>query len=308
MRFAVGDPELDSAFLRDEVDVRVHASITSRDAVAVRDDAVSVRRASRRQRGLGLSLLGRKDGRSVRWVEAFQDDRVRRAISLGLDRPVLLELDDAAMSGPVGPAHAGDALPSAELQAHPLLQRDLEEARTLLAAAGAEGLEFRLQHLDSSGILPLARLVVEQLGEAGFAPRATAMADAEWETSFQRGDFEACIFELEALQTPDLGLRLHTSGGLNGLFSLWGYSNPVYDSAVRDALSELDPVQRAELSHEAQRLLLEDVPAMFPLASPREYATLSPRVRGWEFGAYEFNAAYLSATWTVNDEPVAPPL
>src|SRR5690606_13136298 len=103
------------------------------------------------------------------WVEAFQDQRVRRAISLGLDRRALLELDGSAPTGPVGPAHAGDALPVAELQAHELLQHNPEEARALLDAAGAVDLEFRVQHMDTAGILPVARLVVEQLREAGFA-------------------------------------------------------------------------------------------------------------------------------------------
>ncbi len=301
VRFGVGDPELDAAFVRGELEVREHPNADSRNAVTGRDDAVRITRPSHRQRGLGLSLLGRKDGQTVRWVEAFQDDRVRRAVSLGLDRDALLELDGSQISGPVGPAHAGDALPAQELETHQLLQHDPSEARALLTAAGAEELSFRVQHLDTSGMLPVARLAVQQLREAGFAPRSMAMGQSEWESAFLRGDFEACVFELESLETPDLGLRLHTSEGLNGLFSLWGYSNPVYDSAVRDALSEIDPAMRAERSHAAQRLLLDGVSAMFPIASPREHATVAPGVRGYAFDAYGFNAGYLAAGWTLEE-------
>jgi ABC-type transport system substrate-binding protein len=296
--YAQQDRELDTFFVRGDTDVRAHPDADSRTAATARRDVMRVTRPSRGMRGLGLSLLGQKDSRPVRYVEAFQDERVRRAVSRALDREALNELDGAMLSGPVGPAHAGDALPVSELAAHELLTHDPADARALLQAAEAEHLAFRIQHQDSSGMLVLGRLIVEQLHEAGFDPALNAMPQAEWESAFLHGDFEATIFELKPLETPDLGLRLHTSGGLSGRYSLWGYSDPVYDAAVREVLSELDPEARARRSRHAQRLLLEQVPAMFPIGAPRDHASIAATLHGYEFGAYGFNSGYLAATWT----------
>lgn len=304
MVYAQQDRELDSVFVRGDTDVRIHPDADSRTASTARRDVVRVTRPSRRMRGLGLSLLGQKDNRPVRYVEAFQDERVRRAVSRALDREALNELDGALLSGPVGPAHAGDALPAVELGAHELLTHDPADARALLRAADAEDLAFRIQHQDSSGMLVLGRVIVEQLREAGFDPALNAMPQAGWESAFLQGDFEATIFELKPLETPDLGLRLHTSGGLSGRYSLWGYSNPVFDAAVRDVLSELDPEARARRSRQAQRLLLEQVPAMFPIGAPRDHASIAATLHGYEFGAYGFNSGYLAAAWTRT--PTAP--
>ena len=70
---------------------------------------------------------------------------------------------------------------------------------------------------------------------------------------------------------------------------------------MRNALSALDPADRAERSREAQRLLLDDVPAMFPIWSRLERASIAKRVQGFEFAAYGFNVRWLAAGWRVED-------
>ena len=111
------------------------------------------------------------------------------------------------------------------------------------------------------------------------------------------GDFEATVFQIGGLSTPDIGLRLHSSGGLNGQFSPWGYSNPVFDAALKTALSELRSDRRAELMREAQRVLLGEVPAMLPLVTPYDVASLAQKVVGYAFNAFEFNSAWLAGQW-----------
>ncbi len=301
---AEDEGDLAETFARGGLDFHAHAAAAAAEderETQARADAVELQRPAFAMMGLGLSLLAEKGGRAVRSVPAFQDPRVRRAVSVALDRRAIGERFEALLSGPVGPAHRADALPDDELAAHPLNQRDPAGARALLAAAGAPDLAFTLRA--SAQPLPraLGRLVEEQLLAGGFAPRLQLLEARDWERSLHAGDFEAAVFELEELRTPDLGLRLHTSAGVDGTFSLWGYSNPVYDAAVREVLSELDPVLRAARSREAQRLLLEDVPAMFPLGAPLRRASIAARVRGYEYGAYAFNDGWLSARWSVSD-------
>ncbi len=265
-------------------------------------------RPATRMRGLGLSLLPQRGGTQVRHVEAFQDQRVRQAIALALDRPALLAVDPSMTSGPVGPAHASDALPQAELAANAVYQRDVARAHSLLQAAGQEKLSFRIQLPDLDPLRGYGQLVAEQLAEAGFDPHPLVQDTKGWEATFNAGDFEAAVFEMSGLTTPDLGLRLHTASGVDGRYSLWGYSNPVYDAAVRTALSQLNPADRARESRKAQRLLLDDVPAMFPIAAPVEEARVTSRVTGYEYGAYDFNMAWLASSWTTTASlPTATP-
>ena len=288
---------LDGAFLASQLDVRQHPSAVSLERAEERAGTQRLSRAARTLRGLGLSLLASKGGLPTMHVEAFQDERVRRAISLSLDRSALAAVDGGGVASPVGGAHLADSLPAVELAAHPLYQHDPLVSAQLLDAAGFASLEFRILASESVGSRAYAELVESQLREAGFEAQLRLEAHDAWEDAFFAGDFEATLFELGGLDTPDVGLRLHTTGGLDGRFSLWGYSNPVFDAAVTSALSELLPERRAAALREAQRVLLEEAPGMFPLVTPLEFASLGPRVGGYAFDAFDFNAGWLAAEW-----------
>ena len=288
--------ELDAMFARGDLDARVYP-VGLAVAPAVPPGGTLLRRPARRLRGFGLSLLPAKGGVTVRAVGAFQDQRVRRAVALALDRGALRALDGAYTAGPVGPAHAGDAVPAAELEAHSLYRRDPATARALLAAAGHTGLAFRVTFPDQPLMLSFVQIVSDNLQGAGFAPQLQNLPVTDWQKTFLAGDFDSVLFDLGNLDTPDLELRLHTTGGLGGKFSTWGYSNPVYDAAVRKTLAALDPGERGQLSRQAQRLLFEDVPAMFPIGASPEYALVAPGVTAFEFDAYDYNTGFLAANW-----------
>jgi len=298
---AAQEADLDALFVHGALDVRIHHDEPSRRLAEGIEGRVEVSRPRQRMRGLALSLLAPRDQASARAVEALRDARVRRAIAIAVNRGALLGLDPGVLAGPVGPAFAGDALPPVELEAHPLYQHQPAEAAKLLAAAGSEDLDLRLSHSDSPLMLSLSQRVADQLLQAGIRARLVGRPQMEFEGAFLAGDFEATFFDLDRLSSPDIGLRLHTSGGLEGNRSPWGYSNPVYDAKVRDALSQIDPAARARISREAQRLLLDDVPAMLPLVAPLEYASVRRHVVGYEFNAYEFNEAMLARFWQSAD-------
>ncbi|MCK9485867.1 MAG: ABC transporter substrate-binding protein [Dehalococcoidia bacterium] len=289
--------DLDVGFADGVVHVYHHLGEAGRQAARAVPGRVEATRAHQRMRGLALSQLPPRDQASEEAVRAFRDARVRRALSLALDREALTVLDGGLLCGPVGPAFGGDALPRVELQSHPLYQHNQQGARELLRAAGYEDLPIRIAHADTPMLLSMAQTVVDQLGAAGFQPRLVTRPQPEFQAAFLAGDFEAAFFELDRLNTPDIGLRLHTSGGLDGTRSPWGYSDPIYDAAVRDALSQVDPVLRTRRAREAQRLLLDSIPAMFPLTAPSEYASLAEGVRGYEFDAFDFNAGILASQW-----------
>ena len=296
VRVAGTQGELDAAFTHGDLDVRHHADAASRQVARLIEDRVEVERTRHRMRGLAVSLLAPRDPASVPTIEAFRDTRVRQALSIALDRRMLASLDGSRLTGPVGPAFGGDALPEVELESHLLYQHDPEGAKAMLAVVDREALPVRIDHSDAQAMTAMAHLVAAQLNAAGFVARLVPRALPDFQMAFLSGDFEVALFELDRLSSPDIGLRLHTTTGLEGR-SPWGYSNPVYDAAVRETLSEIDPVLRTRRSREAQRMLLDAVPAMFPLNAPVEYASLLPGVRGYEFDGYDFNAAVLASQW-----------
>jgi len=296
LRFA-DEGDLDGAFLGSELDVRHHPNAESVSRALERPGTQQLSRPARSLRGIGLSLLPNKGGVPTVHVEAFQDERVRRAVSIGLDRAALAAVDNSIVASPVGAAHRADSLPPAELTAHPLYQFNRTEAAKLLQAAGADPIEFRILTAESSGPRSYTALVERQLRDVGFDAQLRVEDHTTWEASFLAGDFEATLFELSGLNTPDVGLTLHRTGGLDGRFSLWGYSNPIFDSAVNAALSQLLPEERATAIRQAQRVLLEEAPGMIPLVTPVEVASVGPRVDGYEFDAFDFNAGWLGAEW-----------
>lgn len=254
-------------------------------------------RSSRGVRGLGFSLIPQRGGTQVRHVPEMQDRRVRLAAAHALDREALLALDGSTTAGPVGPAHPLDALPAEELRAHPVYTYDPQAARQLLEAAGALDLPLRVEAPNVPVLRDLGRMVTEQLQAAGFFPQLRLLAPADFGAVLAGGNFEAILFEAPPVATPDFSLRLHASAGVEGGYSPWGYSNPIYDEAVDRALRATFPVERGERSRAAQRLLLDDVPAMLPLGAPPERALVADAVADFRFDAYEFNDSRLAPTW-----------
>ena len=297
---------LGAAFAGGALDLQVLDTADSVSRAIERSDARILARSSRRARGLGLSLVGAKGGRMVRFDPALQDQRVRRALALALDREAIAAYDQSTHAGPVSPAFAADALDPTDLAEHELFQHDPREAASLLQAAGHEGLTFALEGPLAQPVRGLAQLIARQLRAAGFVPTLELVDNARLQADLEQGDFEAIVFELEPIRSPDIGLRLHVSGGLSGV-SPWGYSNPVYDDAVRAALAQIDPAERASASRAAQQLLLEDVPAMLPLPEPVERIAIASAIGGYEYDAYEFNERGLAPFWHVGADSTRTP-
>lgn len=258
-----------------------------------------MRRATRPSRGLIAMALSSASVRGARSSQPalFQDDRVRRAVALSMDRDALVRGGSELASGPVGPAFGPDALDANELRGHALFRRNVQAARGLLEAAGKADLAFTMTAPDTAEARAILPDLQRQLAEAGLRMRPALVSNREWDAALRSGDFEAALFESPDLETPDAGLRLHSSGGPTGTFSPWGYSNPVYDAAVRHALSALAPAQRAERSRAAQRVLLDSVPALLPLTAPIEDAWVATGLQGFEWDAHGFNDGWLAATW-----------
>lgn len=208
-------------------------------------------------------LLG-GDLKPGRGGNPLADPRVRRAVSLAVDREQLVR---EVLGGQGQPAN--QIAPPTVLGYNPGLpvpERDVGAARRLLAGSGfAKGLELRLL------LKPMNHRVGEllegQLAEAGIRLTADTVA---WDSlyrgieqgtvpfymyglAFSYGDASEGINELHSHAPGELGHRNNT-----------GYSNPRLDSIIQSAFSEFDPAGRQELLQRAMAIVAEDLP-LIPL-------------------------------------------
>lgn len=213
-------------------------------------------------------------------VEPFDDARVRRAISLALDRDAL-----------VAAAYQGFGVPATDFfhqsfgldEPPTAIEQDLDEARSLLEDAGAEGLTMELSY--SVGNLgpeveQLAVLVKAQLAEVGVDVTINNVAsNADFDSSKRDGTLQAWL-ATSGPQIPDPAYFIQTFFGSEGVVNLSGYANPDLDALAIEILRTEPGAEREELIQEANTMLLEDMP-MAPLVDPDKYYVFSSSVDGF---------------------------
>ncbi len=217
-------------------------------------------------------------------VPALRDVRVRRALSMSIDRAFIT---DKLLAGGQVPAtyYLPPGLEDYTSTAQPYWaamtfeQRQME-ARRLLRAAGygpQRPLRLVLKHMsggDISVVVPSIQADWATIGiTATLEQNETQVAYA----AYENGDFEigtAGWISFDALNFLDL-LR-SSSGGQN-----YGrYNNPTYDGLVTAAQYEPLDARRRALMRRAEQILLDDAP-IAPLYVGAARNLVSPSLTGW---------------------------
>jgi ABC-type transport system substrate-binding protein len=209
------------------------------------------------------------------------DPRVRRALTLGLNRPDIFEhvaLGRGELArGPVPPGiegFQGDALPSPKPR--------VDEAKRLLAEAGAEGLEVSLYHQADRFNSDLMQNVRADWEKIGVQTLLKPLDRAAFEEARRRGEPDVYYGSWWA-DYPDIDNFLfplyHSSniGGSNGTF----YKSAEVDALIDQARFLADPAKRLELFREVERRVVEDAPMIF-LWHRASYMAVQPRIQGYK--------------------------
>jgi peptide/nickel transport system substrate-binding protein len=196
----------------------------------------------------------------------FDDERVRKAMSLALDRydmaqtiAPLTGLDTTG--GPIPPA-APWALSTEELQALPGFGKDheanLKEAKRLLAEAGyANGFKTVLTNRNIK--LPYIDMGVYLLSawkKVGIEAEHKLEESATWSKSRANRDFELLLdpFGTSAVADPDELLVKFITGSSEN----WGrFSDPVVDKLFEQQKVELDEQKRIQLARDMQKEIMQ---------------------------------------------------
>lgn len=255
-----------AALVSGEADVVKGLSVYDVDTVSAGGNAEVVKRDGPRMWHIKLDAQRTENSPGIEGTETnpFVDERVRRAVSLAINRAELVEF------GLQGYAQPANQLSAPFVRGHnpdlPALQYDPDEARRLLEEAGfGEGFTVRFDL--ESGWEIIGELVGSYLKEIGIETQVnvlpssvyrttgtqykTSMILGSWGATMVNTAFDALVHTVEA------------EGGL-GRANFGRYSNPEIDGLIDEARTTFDPDTQTERYQDLQAMALDEM-ALVPL-------------------------------------------
>ncbi|MEG0641676.1 MAG: peptide ABC transporter substrate-binding protein [Clostridium sp.] len=233
--------------------------------------------------------------------KAMNDPKVRRALSLAIDRKAIVE---TATKGGEIPANSiippgikdskGNEFKTKEYFP---VQGNVEEAKKLLAEAGypnGQGFpEIELMYNNGGGHEQVAQAAQEMLRKnLGINIK---LSNQEWKVflnTMKEKDYTMCRKGWVADYTdPSTFLKLFETKGEN---NDTGFTDPKVDAILKKAGSEIDETKRIGMYHEAEAIIMESMPVI-PIYYYTDIVCINPKVKGIEkspLGFIKFYEAY----------------
>ena len=188
-----------------------------------------------------------------------QDARVRRALSLAIDREALNQVvfEGVMAAGnqafpPTSPWYSAD---------HPIPARDVEAAKALLAEAGAENIEIELQLSTDPVAQQVGQVIQSMAAEAGINVKIVAKEFATQLSEQTAGNYQASQIGWSGRVDPDGNIHqfMTCEGGINDS----KYCNPAVDELLNAARTSNNVEERKAKYDEAAAILAEDMPIIY---------------------------------------------
>jgi peptide/nickel transport system substrate-binding protein len=238
----------------------------------------------------------------------FDDERVRRALSLAIDRWHAAEAlsSDSYLKFVGGVMRPGFAMatPEAELATLPGFSHDIAasraEARRLLAEAGAENLSIAFVNRDVPVPYgPGADYVIDAWRQNGVTVEEKRLNTKEWEAALKAGQFDAAFdFAGDYFDDPTLQLAKYISRDLSPV----NYSSAVdrmLDALFIGQAVTLDPRERATIVREFERRAFTAAYAV-PILWWNRIIVNAASVKGWAITPSHYLNQDLADVWLDN--------
>jgi peptide/nickel transport system substrate-binding protein len=228
-------------------------------------------------------------------VAPFSDRRVRQALRLVVDRPQMLEI---LFSGHGTLGNDVFGIWSSDYD-HSLPQRhqDIDQAKSLLKAAGHEGLTVTLVTSDiGQGTVEAAQVLAQQATAAGI----TVNLDTVTVTDFYGPGYLKWVFAQDYwyynFYLPQVSLATLPASPYNECH----FGNPAYNKLYAEAIATIDNAKRQELAHEMQLIDYTEGGYIIPFFPPvidgygANVNGLVPTKGGLSLNGYDFKQLWLS--------------
>jgi peptide/nickel transport system substrate-binding protein len=225
----------------------------------------------------------------------FNDVRVRQAMRLIIDRPQMMQILFGG-AGTLGNDVFGIWAPEYD---HSLPQRhqDLDQAKSLLKAAGHEGLTVQLVTSDiGQGTIQAAEVLAQQASAAGMNVNVSNVTVND----FYGPGYLKWVFAQDYwyynFYLPQVSLATLPTSPFNETH----FDNPGYNKLYAEAIATIDPAKRQELCYEMQRIDYTEGGLIIPFFPPvidgygANVEGLVPSKGGLSLNAYDFKRVWLS--------------
>jgi peptide/nickel transport system substrate-binding protein len=236
----------------------------------------------------------------------FDDPRVRRALSLAIDRReaarVLVEISEYGMVAGISQPYAPFAMPEAELNKvagyWPDIEKSRAEARRLLKEAGVpEGFKFVLSNRGITGAERSGVFIIDQWRRVGLQVTHRVLETGPYFAALRSGDFETAIdFSCDFADEPDLQLTKYLSSDRSPL-NYSRYTDRGLDDLYDRQSREQDPAKRKELVWEFERRLLDETAHVMVFLGQVRTVAHWDYLKGWKVTPSHYLNQDLATVW-----------
>lgn len=215
-------------------------------------------------------------------AEPFNSLQFRQAVSFGIDRQVI---NDAVTAG-FGTAATSIFSPSLHFfnKDLPVIARDVEKAKALLAESGVASPSFEL--ITNAGTVDeekAAVLIQAQLAEIGIAVTISSIDPGQVWTQLIDGQYQAQMnWWYNETTDPDNAVRWCVWGAGDNKSYYTRYNNDEVNKLIDAAAGESDQAKRAEMYNKIQQICVDEV-AQVALYHPTWTSARSAAVTGLVF-------------------------
>lgn len=206
-----------------------------------------------------------------------QDARVRKALSLAIDREVInqvvFESTYAAGNQPFPPTSPWYD------QTNPVQARDVDAAKALLAEAGLDGIAVEIQAANNPVQLQLMQVIQAMATEAGIEVSIKATEFATMLQEQTAGNYDATQVGWSGRTDPDGNIHsfMTCEGGLNDS----KFCSPEIDALLNKARTSTDAAERKVSYDAANAILREELPIIYLYHQTWLWA-MSSKIKGFE--------------------------
>lgn len=263
--------------------------------------------------------------------ELFNDPNVRKALSLAVDRNKIVEIltfatpaEGLIADGVFNTGYGKKAKSFREVGGSLIASAaDASAAKDLLKKAGVTGGEFTLTVRDTEADIAVGQYLKSVWEDLGFTVTISkkilhkytdedeySLVEDFYLETYESGNFDIILIDYAMLTTdafPNLAMfaKAFAGGSMNMNVSdedyelathVSGYYNAEYDAKIEAIFAEEDEDVRAELLHEAEAMLLDDMPIM-PLVQLQSFSLANDDISKLDvnyWGSFDFKKVKLA--------------